>query len=111
MPLATGAADCASKKPDIFWSNASSNILASVAVRLFLLARASRAQLVALSCEARPAISLRRRSRSAADSSTGRTVGRGVLTTPRALPFPDVCEGNGNPAVDEPVGGAGMQRS
>ena len=41
----------------------------------------------------------------AADSSTGRTIGLGVLTAPRTLPFPGACEWNGNPAVDEPVAG------
>jgi len=44
-----------------------------------------------------------------ADSSTGRIMGLGVLTAPRALPFPCICEGDGNPVADEPVAGAGMQ--
>ena len=60
---------------DSFCSNAVSTSFASSAVSVFLAGSASPAQVVALSCEASPAISLRRRSRRAADSSVRRTIG------------------------------------
>jgi hypothetical protein len=72
----TGASVASSVDPDnsdSFFSNASSNSFASPAISVFLAERASSAQVVALSCEARPAISVKRRSRRAADSSARRT--------------------------------------
>src|SRR5215831_3279265 len=72
---------------DSFCSNASSTSFASPAVSVFLAGSASPAQVAALSCEASPEISLRRRSRRAADSSVRRTVGLAVFAAQRSLPF------------------------
>src|SRR5258706_14195055 len=76
---------------DSFCSNASSNSSASPAASVFLAGRASPAQVAALSCEASPATSLRRRSQRAADSSARMTVGLVVFGAPRIFPFPRVC--------------------
>ena len=59
--------------------------------------------LITMVSEASPAISLRRRSRRAADSSVRRTAGLVVFAAPRILPSPRVCGGNCNPPVDDPV--------
>jgi hypothetical protein len=100
-----------SEKADCFRANAVSTILASVPVSVFLRGSASRAQATALSWDSSPAISLTRRSRSAADCSAGRTVEFAGLAAPIILPLPDLFGWTWTPVTEGLIAGGGAQRS